>query len=160
MTIRRAIWIGLVLAIAAQFAYAQDDDGSESEEQSERVCINTRTIRSFDALTDEFVYVRGPGDAHYLLTTKHRCHNLRDARSIAFKDISTRVCSDGFSEIVYRDRFGSGRLESCLIEKIIRVDSKEAAEALVESLQDADSEWFERPLRIPEAENIRRIAIQ
>ena len=138
MNTRRAIWIGLLLAFAAQFAYAQEDEGSESDEQSERVCINTRTIRSFDALTDEFVYVSGPGDTHYLLTTKHRCHNLRDARSIAFKDISTRVCSDGFSEIVYRDRFGSGRLESCLIDKINRVDSKEAAEAIVQAIEESD----------------------
>lgn len=138
MNIRRAVIIGLFVVIAAQFAFAQDEEGAQAEEKPERVCVNIRTIRTFDALTDQYVYVRQGSDKHFLFTMRNRCHNLRNAQGIAIKDATSRICSDGFGEIVYRDRMGGRRLESCRIAKIEIVDSKDDAEAIVEALKEAD----------------------
>ena len=137
MSIKRAIFIGLILALAGQIAIAQDDEESGSDESKERVCLNVRTIRTFDALTNQYVYVRQGSDKHFLFTMRNRCHNLRDAQGIAIKGTTSRVCSDSFGEIIYRDRFGGRGLESCRIGKIEVVESKEDVEAIVEAVKEA-----------------------
>ena len=134
MGIKRAIVLGLLLALIGQAGAAQDETVA-AEEDSERICVNTRIVRNFDAITDRYVYVKEGSDKHYLFTMRTRCHNLRDAMGIAFKQsVGSRVCGDGFAEIVYRDRFGGRRLQSCAIDSIERVESKEDAKAIVEAL--------------------------
>lgn len=140
MSIKRAFLIGLLLALVGQLAFAQDEskEAEETEKSEERVCINIRTIRTFDALTDEYVYVKEGSSKHFLLTMRGRCHNLRNAQGIAIKDATSRVCSDGFGEIVYRDRMGGRRLESCRIDTIQQVESKDDAKAIVEARRSAE----------------------
>lgn len=142
MSIKRAFLIGLLPALVGQLAFAQDEskEAEETEKSEERVCINIRTIRTFDALTDEYVYVKEGSSKHFLLTMRGRCHNLRNAQGIAIKDATSRVCSDGFGEIVYRDRMGGRRLESCRIDSIQRVESKDDARAIVEASKEAKDE--------------------
>jgi hypothetical protein len=48
------------------------------------------------------------------------------------------VCSDSFGEIVYRDV--GRRLESCKIQTVERVASKEDAEGLVKDREEAERE--------------------
>lgn len=140
MSMNRAIFLGLFLALISQFATAQDKT-VEAEDSNERICVNTRLVRSFDAITDRYVYVKESGDKHYLFTMHTRCLNLRDAMGIAFKEsVGSRVCGDGFGEIVYRDRMGGRRLESCRIDSIERVESKEDAEAIVAALASKKNE--------------------
>ena len=101
-----------VLLLICPLAYAQDEkteDGDE-EETDARVCVYTRNIDGFDALTDEYVFISARRNEHYLFTMRSRCHGLRSAMGIAVKDTMNRVCSNGFGEIVYRD---FGRRESC-----------------------------------------------
>lgn len=131
MTIKQPIVAGLLVALVSGGASAQDED-TDSVEKEERVCVNVRSIRTFDAFTDRYVYVREGSDEHYLFTMRGICMNLRDAHGIAIKDASSRICSDGFGDIVYRDRLGGRRLQSCPIGKIERVESKEDAKAIVE----------------------------
>jgi len=130
VTIERAILVGLLLAFTSPVTFAQDDD-AEDGNGSERICVNVRAIRSFDALTDNYVYVREGSSKHYLFTMRNRCHNLRNAMGIAIKDMISRVCSDGFGEILYRDQMGGRRLESCRIGSIEAVDSKDHAKEIV-----------------------------
>jgi len=135
----RALLIGLLLPLTGCVALAPGED-AESEETEDRICLNVRAIRSFDALTDEYVYVQEGNSKYYLFTMRNRCHNLSDAMGIAIKDSMNRVCSDGFGEIVYRDRMGGGRrLESCRIDTIERVESKDDAKAIVEARTEAKS---------------------
>ncbi len=68
---------------------------------------------------------------------RNQCHNLRESMGIAIKDATSRVCSDGFGEIVYRDRMGGRRLESCRIEAIERVEDKDEAKAIVAAIKEA-----------------------
>ena len=135
MTIRRAIVFGLLLALAGQIAYGQDE-GAEAADSNERVCLNSRALRDFDAIDDRHVVVREGSSRYYLLTMARRCIDLRDARTIAISDATSRVCSDGFSEIIYRDRI-SRRLDKCRIDTIEAVESEEDAEAIVAARKEA-----------------------
>ena len=56
---------------------------------------------------------------------------------IAIKGTTSRVCANGFGEIVYRDM--GRRLESCRIDNIERVESKDAAEELIKQREKEES---------------------
>ena len=126
----------LLTILAAGFllsstALAEDESSDESEAaaEEEKVCINSRQVNGFDALDDEHVLVEEGVKDYFLLTMDHRCPGLRHANGIAFKDTTSRICSDGFGNIVFRDM---GRtLTSCRIGPIERVADKDEAEALI-----------------------------
>jgi hypothetical protein len=129
----------LILALSATGAFADEaEDEAEEEEAIERVCVNKRSINSFDAIDDQHVYIKATGNNHYLFTMQRRCFGLGGAYGIAVKDTMSRVCSDGFGEIVYRDR--GQRLQSCRIGTIEEVASKEDARGLVEDRNEAKRE--------------------
>jgi hypothetical protein len=73
---------------------------------------------------------------------QRNCRNLRDATGIAIKDATSRVCAEGFGEIIYRDRMGGRRLESCGIENIESVESKEDARAIAAARADASKDDY------------------
>ena len=126
--------LGFLLALVGQLATA-NEEATETDEAKERICVNTRIVRSFDALTDQYVYVKEGSDKHYLFTMRTRCLNLSDAIGITFKEsVGSRICADGFGEIVYRDRLGGRRLASCPVGNIERVESKDDAKAIVAAL--------------------------
>ncbi len=121
----------LVLAMGISSAFAEEaTDDADAEEGTERVCVNKRTISSFDAIDDQHVYIKATGNKHFLFTMQRRCFGLRGAQGIGIKDTMSSVCSGSFGEIVYRDM--GRRLESCRIDTIERVASKDDAKGLVE----------------------------
>ena len=129
----------LILALSATSSFADEaEDESDEEEIVERVCVNKRSINSFDPIDDQYVYIKATGNNHYLFTMQRRCFGLGGAYGIAVKDTMSRVCSDGFGEIVYRDR--GQRLQSCRIGTIEEVASKEDARGLVEDRNEAKRE--------------------
>ena len=136
MSNRKATVYCPILMLACALAYSQDDNTAETdnEELSERVCVYTRNIDGFDALTDKHVFISARRNENFLFTMRHRCTGLRSASGIAVKDTSSRVCSDGFGEIVYRDM--GRRLESCGIDTIERVESKDAARELIKQREE------------------------
>jgi hypothetical protein len=107
-------------------------------EPGERVCVNVRSINSFDAIDDKHVYIRANVNDHYLFTMWGGCYGLRNAQSIAVKDTFSRVCSNSFGEIIYRDL--GRRLESCKIQTIEPVAGREDAEGLVKDRREAAQE--------------------
>ena len=123
---------GFWILFTGSTALAQDDV-EEAQDSEARVCVNSRAIRNFDAFTDQHVYVREGSTRHFLFTMSNRCPGLRNANGIAIKDTTSRVCSNSFGEIVYRDRMGGMGLRSCRIGKIEVVESKEDAKAIVEA---------------------------
>ena len=121
----------LVLAMGISSAFAEEaTDDADAEEGTERVCVNKPTISSFDAIDDQHVYIKATGNKHFLFTMQRRCFGLRGAQGIGIKDTMSSVCSGSFGEIVYRDM--GRRLESCRIDTIERVASKDDAKGLVE----------------------------
>jgi hypothetical protein len=121
---------GLFGLLICSLAMAEEKKAAEVEKSSANVCVNSRTIRNFDAITDEHIYVEESGKKYYLFTMKNRCPGLRYSFTIAIKDTTSRVCSKAFGEVVYKDR--GQRLMSCRIDTIETVESKEEARALVE----------------------------
>ncbi len=129
------VWItilpGLLLLVCSPLALSQEDaEEAEEEEVTDRVCVNKRSINSFDAIDDQHVYIKATGNKHYLFTMQRKCFDLRGAYGIAVKDTMSRVCSKGFGEIAYRGR--GQRLESCRIDTIEAVSGKDNARGLVE----------------------------
>ncbi len=103
----------------------------ESQENAGTVCLNVRNISSFDAIDDQYLYVKALGkQKHFLFTMDRACFGLRSAQTIAVRDKFTRVCSDSFGEVIYRD-IGRG-LESCRIRNIEAAASKADVEKLAE----------------------------
>ena len=134
------LWHLLILALAmgATNAFADDADEEAAEEDvTERACVNKRSINSFDAIDDEHVYIKASSNKHFLFTTQRRCSGLRHANGIGIKDTMSQVCSKGFGEIVYRDM---GRMQSCRIDTIEPVASKEDAKGLVEDRKETKSD--------------------
>ncbi len=125
----------LILALSATSTFADEaEDEAEEAQAAERVCVNRRNINSFDAIDDEHVYIKATGNKHFLFSMQRKCFGLRNALGIGVKDTMSRVCSKGFGEIVYRDM---GRLQSCRIDTIESVASKEDAQGLVEDRKEA-----------------------
>ena len=122
-------------AIIAAPAYAADEsDDSAENGESERVCVYTRDIDSFDALDDRHVYVDARRDQRYLFTLDGGCFGLRSANVIAISDTTSRVCSNSFGRLTYRE-MGTG-LRYCRIRDIEVVADKDAARALVKARRE------------------------
>ncbi len=136
MLTRLSIVAVVALTVGMAFADNHEEMDKTSAEQpasEESVCFNRRTVDSFDALSDQYVFIKERGKNYYLLTMRHRCTGLRHARGIGIKDTVSRICSNTFAEIVYQDM---GRLERCRIGVIERVESKDEAKALVAERED------------------------
>jgi hypothetical protein len=130
------IAIGFALLAVVPVVLGQDL-AEDADNSAARVCFNSRAVNNFDAFTDQHVYVREGSSRHFLLTMRNRCPNLRNANGIALKDTTSRICSDGFGEIVYRDRMSRMGLQTCRIGTIEVVESKDDAKAIVESRKAA-----------------------
>ena len=132
----RYCWI---LLLICPLANAQDEEATNADEEESDaiVCIYSRNIDGFDALTDEHVFISARRDENYLFTMRRRCTGLRSAMGIAIKGTTSRVCADGFGEIVYRDM--GRRLESCRIDNIERVESKDAAKELIKQREEEEN---------------------
>lgn len=132
-------WHILTLAVLLSGCATSTDQAAETEDEAleagDRVCVSVRSINSFDAIDDSHVYIRANVDDHYLFTMFGSCLGLRNAQGIAVKDTFSRVCSNSFGEIIYRD-MGRG-FESCRIDNVERVASKEDAEGLVKDRKEA-----------------------
>jgi len=133
------LWQLLILALTMGSTSVFADDAEEEaaeEDVAERVCVNKRNINSFDAIDDEHVYIKVSVNDHYLFTMQRRCAGLRHANGIGIKDTMSQVCTNGFGEIVFRDM---GRMQSCRIDTIEPVASKDDAKSLVEDRKEAKS---------------------
>jgi hypothetical protein len=131
-------WQPLLLTLAlVGCASSSEQVADEPEVAAGRICVSAQRISSFDAFDDKHLYIKATGNEHYLVTLWGGCTGLRSAYAIAIKDTFSRVCSDGFGEIVYRDM---GRRQSCRIETIEPVASKEDAKGLVKDRKEAKSE--------------------
>ena len=125
------LWNSAVAAVAIVGCTTSSEEvADQPTDAAERVCVSVRSINSFDALDDQHIYIKAIGNNHYLFTLSGRCRGLRSAHGIAVKDTFTRVCSNSFGEIIYRN-MGRG-LESCPIRNVEAVASKDEAAGLVE----------------------------
>jgi len=131
MKIVRNILVSTALVLAGGVANSADGDSSQLADEPMRsdTCVNTRFVNNFSALSDQHLFVEARRKEFYLLTLKQRCFDLRSARSIAFNDTTSKVCSGGFGKVIYRSPFAG--LESCRIGSVEIVEDKDAAKELI-----------------------------
>jgi hypothetical protein len=118
---------------------ATDNQASRTDaDRSEPVCFSDYDIRSFNPVDDEFIYVEGRRDSHYLFTMQRGCIGLRSANVIGIPDQPGRICANSLDDIIYRD-MARGQ-SSCRILDIERVNSREEARDLAEARKKARRE--------------------
>ena len=127
--LRASIALSAML-LAPQASLAEDEKVEDAAAEDKATCFYSNRVRNFDGLNDDFLFIEVNSNERYLLKTRSICFGLRNARVIAFKDTSRRICSDNnFVEILVRDM---GRTTSCRIDGIEPVESKDQARAIVE----------------------------
>jgi hypothetical protein len=127
----------VLLALAGACA-TSDESGGQVVDRSEPVCFSDYDVRSFNPVDDEFIYVEGPRDAHYLLTMQRGCIGLRSASVIGIPDQPGRICANSMDDIIYRD-IATGQA-SCRILDIERVMSRDEARELAQARKKARRE--------------------
>ena len=118
----------VILSCAPLFAGepGQVDDGVGT--LAEKACFRVRDVRSFDAVDDRFVYVRGVRNQHFLLTMENVCMGLENSVGVAIANGFDRVCSNDRAMIAYKD---FNQLRRCAILKVEEVADRDAALKLV-----------------------------
>lgn len=122
------ILFGAILLAPDTPCRAEDNAAEDRTAEEPEVCFSRRSVRNFDALSDEHVFIEERRKEYFLLTMRNRCHGLRYAQGIGINDTMSRICSDGFGEIIYRD---GGRMQRCRIGTIERVQNKDEAKATI-----------------------------
>ena len=130
----RVLTLASAIVIVANPVVAEEAAEQAQAAESERVCVFARDIDNFDALDNRYVYVEARRDQQYLFTLDPGCFGLRSANVIAISDTTSRVCSNSFGRLTYRER-GTG-LRYCRIRDIEMVADKAAARALVQARKD------------------------
>jgi len=129
-----------VSAIAVTLTACATGERTESAgiESSGKVCINVRTINGFNPLSDRELLVTASVRDYYLFTVFGSCPGLRYANTIAVADPTSRICSDGFGKIAFRDA-GLGR-QVCQVDQIERVASPDEAREIAKAREEARRE--------------------
>jgi len=125
-----------VLWCACLAGCAANDSAPDSASTAGDDCFQIRQINNWSAIDRKHIYLEEAGNDQFLLTMFSACPGLQYAQVIGLSDRMGRVCPNDFGRITYRD---GGVRTSCGIDNVERVESKEAAVALVES-RTADDE--------------------
>ena len=102
----------------------------------EKTCIMRRQINVISPLESHHALARLSAGRLYLLTLDKSCSKMTPAftRNLVLVHPEARVCDDGASLVAFEES-GVGTTR-CRIEKIDRVDSREAARDLIDSRQE------------------------
>jgi|GEM_PF-4575032 len=131
------------LAFAVPLTASAEEETSQDKTTKENTCFWIDSIRDFRAIDNKHVYLRGAGkEQKFLATLFQRCYGVRWAETIALQSRPTsRICSRGNEYLHVFDQPGTTFPQRCLIDDIERVESLDAARALVEERKkDKDSE--------------------
>ncbi len=125
------IFLGAFFAVAIM---AQEDKVVEEPISMDApppvpACFSVRGISNFAALNNQFLFIEGRRDNHFLLTLGRACFGIRGADNIAISNHIDRVCPNSQAKVTYV-RFGD--VEECMINQIEAVADRETAEMLVE----------------------------
>ena len=125
----------MTLIALSCLALALADDAPKPA-KPEKSCINRRQINAITPLEARYALARLSAGRLYLLTLDTNCATLTPAftRSLVLVQPEARVCDDGGSLVSFEET-GVGTTR-CRIERIERVDSKEAARDLIDSRKE------------------------
>ena len=129
------VLISIVPALLLSSCASVDQASEAPLDRSEPVCLSDYDVRSFNPVDDEFMYVEGRSDTHYLFTLQRGCMGLRSAQVIGIPDQPGQICSNSLNDVVYHD-MGRGQV-TCRILDIEQVGSRDEARQLAEVRKDA-----------------------
>lgn len=108
--------LGAALASGAAAA-AQDTDR----------CVQVRSIDGYSVIDDRHAVLNSGASRHYLVTTRTRCSGLRQGVALGTSfGGNQRICNPQLEYLTPEDGW------RCAIETIEEVESREAAESLIE----------------------------
>lgn len=90
-------------------------------------CVQIRSVDGYSVIDDRHAVLNSGASRHYLVSLRTRCSGLRQGVQIAtsFGD-NQRICNPHMEYLVPEDGW------RCAIDTIEAVDSREAAQALIE----------------------------
>jgi hypothetical protein len=92
-------------------------------------CVRIRTVRNWDALDDEHLWLEANGGRQYLMTLWARCPGIRFSQVIALSNAGGRICPNDFGSVLYDDGRQPMR---CQVGNVEPVGSRGEAEAIIE----------------------------
>lgn len=107
-------------------------------DRSDPVCLSNYDMRSFSPIDNEFIYVEGRGENHYLFTMQRGCLGIRSAEVFAIPDRPGRICSHSFDRVLYQDL--SREQAVCRVLDIEQIGSREEAKELAKVRREARRE--------------------
>ena len=129
------ILISIVPALLLSGCASVDQPGEATADRSDPICLSDYDVRSFNPVDDEFMYVEGRSDTHYLFTMQRGCLGLRSAQVIGIPDRPGQICSNSLDDVIFHD-MGRGEV-NCRILDIEQVGSRDEARQLAEVRKDA-----------------------
>lgn len=130
----RTFVIIALLSLSGQFAYAQIDMDFGKARKDQSICLHSSIMRSFRVLSSQHILLRYDTKNYYLVTMQRSCFGLRDTHRI-YPTRSSRICSNRRDEISYEDKLGG--VETCMVDTIDYVESRDAAKALIKERKEA-----------------------
>ncbi|MCH8072535.1 MAG: hypothetical protein IIA09_11340 [Proteobacteria bacterium] len=123
--------VSIVISVIAVVTSGCASTETASEASANRTCFNIREITSWSSIDNKHLYIEGiRSDSKYLFTMFSSCYGIEFSQVIALSNPMSRLCSNDFGRVTYRD--GSRRM-SCNIDNIEQVASKADAEGIVEA---------------------------
>ena len=123
--------VSIVISVIAVVTSGCASTETASEASANRTCFNIREITSWSSIDDKHLYIEGiRSDSKYLFTMFSSCYGIDFSQVIALSNPMSRLCSNDFGRVTYRD---GGRRMSCNIDNIEQVVSKADAEDIVEA---------------------------
>jgi len=130
----RFIVIAILFGVCSHGAYAQVDLNFGKASRQQSICLNAWIMRDFQSLSSQHILFRYDSKNYYLMTMKRGCFGLLPSSRL-YPKRSDKVCPNRRDEIEYEDKLG--RVESCIVDTIDHVESRDAAEALIEERKEA-----------------------
>ncbi len=131
----RFIVVAILFSICSHYAHAQIDLNFGKAGKGQSICLNAWIMRDFQSLSSHHILFRYDSKNYYLMTMKRGCFGLRPS-SRMYPKRSDKVCSNRRDEIEYADKLGG--VESCMVDTIDHVESRDAAKALIEERKEAE----------------------
>ena len=114
MFLRQLLIFSTLSVLAACTGTPTDPDDGVSRRGD---CILQSSIRGYRVLDEQNLIVSASGRRNYHVTLQRRAYGLRSSWAIAFDSPSGRIC-DSFSEVVFDDDIGLGRIRIAMIREL------------------------------------------
>jgi len=130
----RIIAFVFFLSLSSLTVHAQINLELGEARKKQSICLSAGAMRDFTSLSSKYILFRYDSRNYYLMTMKRGCFGLRPSSRV-YPKRSDKVCSNQRDEIEFADKLGG--VESCIVDTIDHVESRDAAKALIKERKEA-----------------------